>query len=256
MTITNLKKIVIVGATSSIAEYCAREWVGRCAVELHLVGRDYFKLAAIRNDLNVRSKSSKIFIYSLDFSIESEIFFVAQYIISTGRIDILLLAQGLLVNQELLSEDQLINLHLYKSVLEVNIISVILFIEAFALDMEKNSNGTIAIMSSVAGDRARKANYIYGASKNIFIYYINGLNHRFAAKNINTVLIKLGPTDTKMTAILNKKFLKLASVSAVANSIVNAIELGQKSIYIPSKWRLIMFIIRSIPNFIFNRTNL
>jgi len=138
----------------------------------------------------------------------------------------------------------------------INGISPVLFAEAFAGVMSKANRGTLAIISSVAGDRARKSNYVYGAAKGLVSNYAEGLQHRLAGSNIKVVLIKPGPTATPMTAHLQGRGSKLAPVGDVANGIVFAIDRGARVAYVPSVWQLIMYIIRNLPWAIFKRVNI
>ena len=122
--------------------------------------------------------------------------------------------------------------------------------------MQLADSGTLAVISSVAGDRGRKSNYIYGAAKGLVTRYVQGLQHRLANSNVHVVLIKPGPTDTPMTASLVAQGAKLASVESVALGIVTAIERKKTVAYVPGKWWLIMMIIRHLPSFIFNKMNI
>ncbi len=140
--------------------------------------------------------------------------------------------------------------------MEINGVSPALWAEVFAQYMEKANHGTIALISSVAGDRGRKSNYIYGAAKGLVTRYAQGLHHRFAGTNIKVVLIKPGPTDTPMTVSLKNQGVKLASVEEVAKQIVEGIAIGKRVIYTPRRWRLIMMVIQHIPTFIFNKINI
>ena len=118
---------------------------------------------------------------------------------------------------------------------------------------QEANHGTIALIGSVAGDRGRKSNYVYGAAKGLVTRYAQGLQHRFAGSGVKVVLIKPGPTDTPMTAHLKGKGAKFAPVEGVAKQIVEGVEAGKQVIYAPGKWWLIMMVIRHLPNFVFNR---
>ena len=122
--------------------------------------------------------------------------------------------------------------------------------------MEKANHGALAIIGSVAGDRGRKTNYAYGAAKALVDRYAQGLQHRLAATQVKVVLVKPGPTDTPMTAHLKGQGARLASVESVAQQIVKAVESGKPVVYAPTKWWLIMTIIRLLPRAIFNKLNI
>jgi decaprenylphospho-beta-D-erythro-pentofuranosid-2-ulose 2-reductase len=248
----SMKKIVIVGATSCIAEHCARLWIKTSPVELTLVGRNKNHLQSIAADLQIRSPESAINSIQSDFINPSAIEQTVTSITTKGMPDIVLIAQGLLTDQKACQTD----LTACRDMLEINGISPVLFAEAFITHLETAGRGTLALIGSVAGDRGRKSNYVYGSAKGLVDRYAQGLQHRFAGTQIKIVLIKPGPTDTPMTANLKAEGLKLASVEAVAKRTVDVINRGQAVIYVPSKWRFIMWIIKNLPNKIFNRLNI
>jgi short-subunit dehydrogenase len=117
------------------------------------------------------------------------------------------------------------------------------------------NRGSLVLIGSVAGDRGRKSNYVYGAAKGLVARYAEGLQHRFAGTGVKVILIKPGPTDTPMTAHLARKGARLAPVEGVAADILDAIDHGRSVAYVPAKWRLIMLVIRHLPRFLFNRLN-
>ena len=248
----NKQKFVIVGATSTIAEHCAREWLENDVLELVLIGRDSAKLERVSSDLKVRNPQSDVHTIRSDFLDATAIQATVDDIASQGRIDIVLIAHGSLPEQEACQ----IDLEACREALEVNAISPVLFAEAFAGHMAKVNHGTIALIGSVAGDRGRKSNYVYGAAKGLVTRYAQGLQHRFADTGVRVVLIKPGPTDTPMTAHLKSSGAKLAAVDVVARQIVHAIEAGKPVVYIPKKWQIIMLIIRHLPAIIFNKLNI
>lgn len=246
------KRIAIIGATSAMAEYCARQWAETYTMELILVGRDSRRVERVAADLRVRSPDSRIQVMESDFLDPEKIKSTVDAIASQGLIDIALIAHGALPEQS----DCQTDLELCKKTLEINGLSPVLFAEAFAGHMERTNHGTLAIIGSVAGDRGRKSNYVYGASKGLVDRYAQGLQHRLAKTRVKVVLIKPGPTDTPMTAGLKDKGLKMAPVDKVADIITNAIEKGRPTTYVPGKWRLIMLIIKHIPHTLFNRINI
>ena len=247
-----MKRIVIIGATSSIAQECAKLWVKESPKNLILVVRDANKAQRVLDDLQVRSPQSKIEIVQTGFVNPEEIEKTVGAIASQGTIDIALLAHGNLPEQSDCQND----LALCKETLEVNAISHVLFAESLATVMEKVNQGTIAIIGSVAGDRGRKSNYVYGSAKGLVTRYAQGLQHRFASTSVEVVLIKPGPTDTPMTAAFKQKGVRLAPAANVAQTIVDGISKGKSVIYAPGKWKLIMLIIQHIPNFIFKKMNI
>lgn len=248
----NKKRIVIIGATSAIATHCARIWLAQQPINLTLVGRNIQRIECVANDLRVRSPQSEIQTVQAEFLTPEAISATVRDIVGMGRIDIVLIAHGALPEQIECQND----LQCCRDALEINGVSPVLYAEAFAKEMEKANHGTIAMIGSVAGDRGRRSNYIYGAAKGMVARYAQGLQHRFARSRVKVILIKPGPTDTPMTAHLKGKGAKLSPVESVAKQIVKGIEAGKPVIYAPWKWSLIMMIIRHLPAFIFNKIDI
>ena len=243
------QRIIIIGATSAIAEHCARLWAQQPS-DFVLVGRDRDRLDSLAADLQVRSPQSSAQSVVLDFSDPAAIAALAKQTAAEGRVDIVLIAHGNLPVQSDCEQD----LTLTRQALEINGLSPVLFAEAFVAQLEKAGSGTLAIMGSVAGDRGRKTNYVYGAAKGLIDRYAQGLQHRFAGTQVKIVLIKPGPTATPMTAHLPPR--GLARAEDVARRIVAALAAGQPVVYAPARWWLIMMIIRHLPRLVFNRLNI
>ena len=248
----NKKRIVIIGATSAIAEHCARLWLAQQPADLTLVGRDTQRIERVATDLMVRSPQSEIRVVQAEFLNPEAINATVLDIVKSGRVDIVLIAHGSLPEQTECQND----LQSCHDALGINGVSPVLYAEAFAKEMEIANHGTIALIGSVAGDRGRKSNYVYGAAKGLVTRYAQGLQHRFAGSGVKVVLIKPGPTDTPMTAHLKTSGVKLANVEAVSKSIITAINNGAAVEYTPSKWRLIMMIIRHLPAIFFNKLDI
>lgn len=247
------KNIIIIGATSSIAEHCARTWLAKAPAKLILVGRNLQKLHSIQNDLQIRYPKSTIEAQTTDFYNPQAIQTFVTEIAKTDTIDLVLITQGFLPEQE----DCEKNLELCNETLQINGISPILFAEAFANRLEQQNRGTLAIIGSVAGDRGRKSNYIYGAGKGLVNSYIQGLQHRFGKHaDIHIAIIKPGPTDTPMTSRLKQKGMKMATPQEVAKIIVHGLEKKQSTIYAPKQWKYIMGVVKHIPSTVFNKINI
>lgn len=235
-----------------MAEHCARLLVQSQSVDLILVGRDAGRVERVAADLRVRSPQSEIRIVQSDFLDANAIRKTVDGIVAQGDVDVVLIAHGSLPAQS----DCQDNLEVCLEALEVNGVSPVLFAEAFAKHMGKVNRGTLALIGSVAGDRGRKSNYVYGAAKGMVARYAQGLQHRFAGTGVKVVLIKPGPTDTSMTAHLKAQGNKLASVETVAQTLADAIDRGQALVYTPGKWRVIMWVIMHLPAAIFNKLNI
>lgn len=246
------KKILIIGATSAIAEQCARLWARENPSEIVLVGRNQEKIERVASDLKVRAPDTTITSIQADFLDTDQIQALIDQIYKVGNVDIALVAHGSLPPQDACQN----NLSLCREALDVNGVSPVLFAEAIAMHMQKANSGTLAVIGSVAGDRGRKSNYVYGAAKGLVTRYVQGLQHRLANTGVKVVLIKPGPTDTPMTAHLKQSGAKLAAVDSVANEIMRGIENGQRVVYAPKVWSIIMMVIRHLPHFIFKRMDI
>jgi short-subunit dehydrogenase len=247
-----MKHIVIIGATSAMAEHCARLWLQAAAARLTLVARDEARTQRIAADLRVRSPHSSVEVMITDFMCANAIENVAQTISAQVPLDIVLIAHGVLSDQTTCENDTLA----CEASLMVNAVSPVLFAQAFAKQMIANNHGTIAIIGSVAGDRGRKMNYVYGAAKGLVSRYAQGMQHRLANTSVKVVLIKPGPTDTPMTSNLKAKGQKLASVEQVAQDIVKGVATGKPVVYTPSIWKIIMLVAMHLPRVIFNKLSI
>jgi short-subunit dehydrogenase len=241
-------KIVVIGATSGIAEHCCRLWAAAGRAELVLVARDAAKVEKIAADLRVRSPTSTVTTIQGDLLDRTFIQSVVDGAVATGPVDIALIAHGWMPDNQVG-----LDLATCEQILDINAVSPVLFAEAFATHFVKAGRGTIAIIGSVAGDVTRKTNYLYGASKALLTRYAQGLDHRLIGTGVNVVLIKPGPTDTPMTAQLKAQGRRMAPVEDVARATVEGIRRGKAVVYTPPVWQLIMLIVRHIPRPIFNR---
>jgi short-subunit dehydrogenase len=246
-----MQHIVIIGATSAMAEHCARLWVQAAAVRLTLVARDEARTQRIAADLRVRSPQSLIQVMTTDFVSAKAIEHTVQSI-SQAPVDVVLIAHGVLSDQATCENDAVA----CDASLQVNAVSPVLFAQAFAKPMIATNHGTIAIIGSVAGDRGRKTNYVYGAAKGLVSRYAQGMQHSLANTNVKVVLIKPGPTDTPMTSELKAKGQKLASVEQVAQDIVKGIAAGKPVVYTPGIWQIIMLVVMHLPRVIFNKLSI
>jgi len=247
-----MKRFIIIGATSSIAEHCARLWIAEAPINLTLVGRDASRTKSIADDLKVRSPSSAITVVSGNLVEPDSIQRLVDQILKDGNADCALIAHGSLADQSACQQD----LALTAEELSINGISPVLFAEAIANSMVRAGHGTLGVIGSVAGDRGRKSNYVYGAGKGMITRYVQGLQHRLAGTEVAVILIKPGPTRTPMNAHLGDSGPSLADVAKVAATIVSGMENRRSIVYAPRRWWVIMMVIRHLPRFIFNRMDI
>ena len=246
-----MQRILVVGATSLIAEHCLRVWAAR-PVHFVLAARDPAKLDRIARDLRVRSHVSVVETHAPSFDDGARIGAFVDEVWSKGAIDIALIAHGSLPDQAACQDA----IELAKEALELNGISPVLFAEALAQHMQQAGRGTIALIGSVAGDRGRRSNYVYGAAKGLLDRYAQGLRHRFAGSGARAIIVKPGPTATPMTTGLAPTAFGFADPARVARDIVRGIDAGRPVIYTPWFWRWVMLVIVHIPERIFGKVDL
>ena len=244
-----MKKILIIGATSTIAQQTARRLCDE-NVAMHLLGRDLEKLKDIAADLQVRGASVTMSVIDFnDLAMHDTI--MKNSIAQLDGIDLAVMAYGTLPEQHLCEHD----VELATREITTNFLSAQSLLSYIANQMESQGFGTIAAISSVAGDRGRKSNYIYGSAKAGLTVYLQGLRNRLAVKNVHVLTIKPGFVDTPMTREF-KKGLLWVGPDKVAQDIVRAIRKKQDVLYTPWYWQWIMLIIKLIPERIFKKMNL
>jgi NAD(P)-dependent dehydrogenase (short-subunit alcohol dehydrogenase family) len=121
--------------------------------------------------------------------------------------------------------------------------------------LERQRAGALIAIGSVAGDRGRRSNFIYGACKGGLARLVEGIAHKLAPLGARAVIVKPGFIDTPMTAAFEKG-LPWAKPEAVAAVIVRASEASGPVVYAPGFWRFIMLVIRHLPVFVFNKLNI
>lgn len=243
-------RVAIVGATSDIAKCCARQWAARGA-EFVLIGRNESDLHALAADLRVRSQG-RVDVHALDLSTREGIEASVELGFASGPVDVALLAFGSMPSQAEADADPAVA----ESLLSLNGSMALLAAHLVVLRLLEVNGGSLVVLGSVAGDRGRQSNYLYGAAKAMVAAGVAGLQHRVAGTNVQVLLVKPGPTATKMTRHLQGDGPKLADPELVAADIVAAVAGGRAMLYTPKRWRYIMAVVRSLPRSIFHRTKL
>ncbi|MBI3255854.1 MAG: SDR family oxidoreductase, partial [Candidatus Andersenbacteria bacterium] len=215
-----------------------------------LIDRDESRLKIVADDLKVRG-ASQVNTIAADLTQTEKHPTLWQQIKSYGQPDTILIAYGTLGDQKAGEKEFAVAA---KEIM-TNFTSTVSLLTLIANDFEAKKHGTIAVISSVAGDRGRKSNYIYGSAKGALTLFLAGLRNRLANSGVDVITIKPGFVDTPMTASL-KKGLLWAQPETVARGIVRAMKKKQSIVYLPWFWRYIMFIIRSIPENIFKKMSI
>jgi hypothetical protein len=242
-----VKKILIIGATSAIAEATARIWAKR-GDELFLVARNNERLNLVAKDLKVRG-APKAHEYCIDANeFDRHIPMLDKAFGMLGAIDIVLIAHGTLSNQKECEQ----SVELTMQEIKTNALSVIALLTHLAGRFEKQGTGTIAVISSVAGDRGRASNYVYGSAKAMVSTFTSGLRQQLYKSGVSVVTIKPGFVNTPMTADF-KKGLLWVSAAKVGDLIVASCDTKNSEIYAPTFWWPVMIIIKLIPQIIFRK---
>lgn len=245
-----MRNVVICGAASAIAISLARLMAAR-GDTFYLVARDGEKLATLAQDLKVRGATA-VHTEVLDLSVnEHHSALLARAKDILGAIDVWFVAYGVLPNQEECEQ----SVEAMIQVFQVNTLSVMSQLTVVANEMVQQAKGCIAVITSVAGDRGRKSNYVYGASKAAVDVFLGGLRNRVSAAGVHVLTIKPGFVDTPMTAALQKGPL-FASAEAIGEGIMRAIDKRKEVVYLPWFWIPIMAIVRNIPEKIFKRLSI
>jgi short-subunit dehydrogenase len=244
------RKILVLGATSGIAEATCRIWASQGA-SLFLVARNADKLAAVAADLKTRGAAYvDSAIADLDDTTQHPAL-LAHAINSLGGMDVAYLAHGILGDQAKAEQD----FETAAQIIHTNFVSAVSLLTWLANFCAQRHSGVLAVISSVAGDRGRKSNYLYGSSKAGLTAFLGGLRNRVDREGVTVLNIKPGPVRTAMTAQMPGAE-KMADVNAVAQTIVKAIDAKADNLYVPFQWGPIMWVIQHIPERVFKKLNL
>lgn len=239
---------LILGATSDIAIALARH-LSLVGYNLQLAARNIEVLKALKNDIEIRSQVS-VTIYELDaLNFESHHLFYASL---NQPPDLAILVFGYLGDHLRATNEWN---ECYK-ILNTNYNGAISILNIIATDFEKRKSGVIVGISSVAGDRGRMSNYLYGSAKAGLTTYLSGLRNRLFHSGVHVLTVKPGFVRTKMTEGLKLPAPVTADPEQVAKRIFVGIKKKKNTIYVLPIWRMIMMLIRNIPESIFKKLKL
>ena len=240
--------VLLIGAKSDIAKEVAREYA-KNGYNIYLAGRNIKDIKGLANDIEVRS-NVEVQLKELDITAfdTHQSFYDNLKEKPLGTI----VVSGYMADQKLCEENWAESLN----TINVNYTGAVSILNIIAIDLEKEKRGFIVGVSSVAGDRGRKTNYIYGSSKAAFTTYLSGLRNRLFESNIHVLTVKPGFVATKMTEKLELSTKLTAQSEDVASDIFNAQQKGKNVLYTKPIWQLIMLIIKHIPEFIFKKMSI
>jgi short-subunit dehydrogenase len=246
-----MKNILIVAATSAIAIACARQWATQGA-RFFLVARNGERLQQVAADLSARGAQLAAF-HQLDVDcVDQHAEMLDRCHRELGALDIVLVAPGTLPDQAACQADPALAIHEFTT----NAVSTIALLTPIANILEAQKRGTLAVISSVAGDRGRPSNYLYGSAKAALSTFCEGLNARLFKVGVHVLTIKPGFVITPMTAGLPLPGPLVATPDQVAHDILRAVEKRKDVLYTRWFWAFIMLIIRCVPRYLFKRASL
>ncbi|MCZ2497392.1 SDR family oxidoreductase [Xylophilus sp. Kf1] len=246
-----MKNILIIGATSGMAEAVARRYAAP-GVAFALVARDLDKLQVVRSDLQARG-ATEVHTLAWDARDPQALpALVASAWTALGSVDLALIAHGTLPDQARAESDLAYALEHYR----LNGESAVACMLCLASRFEVQGHGVLAVIGSVAGDRGRGSNYLYGAAKASVDAFASGLRARLFKKGVHLLTIKPGFVATPMTAGLNLPARLTVGPNRVAADIQKAVAARRDVLYTPWFWSLIMWIIRNVPGPVFKRSKL
>ena len=240
--------VLIVGAKSDIAKATAREYA-KNGYDIYLAARNVSELEAFADDIRVRSEKvvELVELDILDYA-SHQTFYDALEEKPLGVIT----AVGYLGDQEKAQIDALES----KKIINTNYTGVVSLLNIIANDFEQRRAGFIVGISSVAGDRGRKSNYIYGSAKAALTAYLSGLRNRLYESQVHVLTVKPGFVATKMTEGMDLPEKLTAQPEQVAQDIYKAQQRGKNVLYTKWMWRYVMMIITNIPEFIFKKMSI
>lgn len=243
-----MQKLVVLGATSSLAQEVQR-LLAKQQKEMLLVGRSSERLSALRSDLLVRG-ARNVLTFQADLADVSRHVAILDYAReSFPDFDSVLVTYGRMSDQQECQR----SVELMLGELETNFVSAAALLTVFAQHFERRRKGSIAAITSVAGDRGRRSNYVYGSAKGALSLFLEGLRSRLHPCGVRVITIKAGPVKTAMTDHMAEAAI-FADPRDVARDICRALERESPEVlYTPWHWRLIMAAVRAIPEWLFKR---
>ncbi|MFA5950039.1 MAG: SDR family NAD(P)-dependent oxidoreductase [Hyphomicrobium sp.] len=247
------KRVLILGATSTIAEALARR-LAEDGAHLLLAARRADRLEAMAADLRARGAGFAQ-VWPIDLSAVTDANAELARMIAAlgGTLDAAVVIYGFLGDQRAADTDSAE----LRRIIDTNFASAAHWCVAAAGVLERQKRGVLLAISSVAGDRGRQSNYAYGAAKAGLTVLVEGLAHRLAPTGARAVVVKLGFVDTAMTAHIKKGGPLWAKPEAIARGLHELLVKPSKTVvYMPWFWRPIMSVIKNIPTFVFHKTKL
>lgn len=242
--------VLVLGATSPIARAVGARYASE-ARSIAFAARDVAEAQRIASDVAIRFDVPTMAVRFDALDAPSHAAMIDAVIAELGVIEVAVLAFGAMGDQEISQDD----FEAARRVIDTNYTGAVSVCELLAPAMIEAKKGSIVGISSVAGERGRKSNYVYGSAKGAFSLYLGGLRNRLTEHGVRVVTVKLGFVDTRMTFGMQTA-IPVASPEDAAAAIVDAEQRGQEVLYYPRFWRPIMGVIRAIPERLFKKLSL
>jgi decaprenylphospho-beta-D-erythro-pentofuranosid-2-ulose 2-reductase len=241
--------LLVLGANSDVAKAVARKFAKEEKASLYLASRDMGILQKRAQDITTRYQveAEPLYFDATDYASHA-----AFYESVNPKPDGVVVAFGYLGDQQQAQSD----FQEARKIIETNFLGAVSILEIVAADFEKRGHGFIIGISSVAGERGRQSNYVYGSAKGAFTTYLSGLRNRLYKRNVRVITVLPGFVKTKMTDHLDLPQFLAASPEQVGNDVYRSHTAGKDRIYTKSIWKYIVFVLKAIPEIIFKRTNL
>jgi decaprenylphospho-beta-D-erythro-pentofuranosid-2-ulose 2-reductase len=242
------KTVLILGATSDMAIAVARKFATE-GYDITLAARSLEKLKPIESDIKIRHNAivNAVVFDALNFESHQSFYDGLK-----NKPEIVICVFGLLGEQH----EAQVNWKECINIINSNYTGAVSILNVVANDFEKTKQGVIVGISSVAGERGRQSNYLYGSAKAGFTAYLSGLRNRLFKSGVHVLTVKPGFVKTKMIENMKTPGPITGSTGAVADKIYNAVQKRRDIIYVLPIWRLIMYIIKSIPEGVFKKLKL
>ncbi|GAB4470258.1 MAG: SDR family NAD(P)-dependent oxidoreductase [Armatimonadaceae bacterium] len=244
---------IIVGASSGMGAELARQLAAQgCRVAL--VARRAGDLQALADEIDgaYPAELPRALFFPHDVRCPEEVPALFQQICrELGGLDLIFYAAG--VMPRITAEEYSIEKD--RAMIDVNITGAVAWLNEAAHRFHVAKSGTIVGIGSVAGDRGRSGQPVYGATKAFLETYLESLRNRLGRFGVSVVTVKPGPVETPMTVGLGKMPLMIPAPEA-ARQILQAAAQGKRVVYVPWQWRFIMAVIRAIPSPLFQKTNI
>ncbi|HZP40587.1 MAG TPA: SDR family NAD(P)-dependent oxidoreductase [Candidatus Binatia bacterium] len=243
------RRALVVGASSGIGAAVARE-LGAAGVAVALVARRAAELDGVARAIADAGGSARVWVHDVTHGEEVAALF-ATIVREMGGLDLVVYAAGVMPR----TPPDTYDLARDRETVLVNFLGAVAWLNEAAARFGRAGAGTIVGIGSVAGDRGRRGQPVYGATKAALATYLDALRHRLARRGVAVVTVKPGPVDTAMTRGLDRVPFRV-SAEAAAKALLAAAAARARTAYVPRRWRPIMFVVRRIPAPVFERLDL